>query len=94
MHVDDVLFGDLADPVGEVHMVTSKQSSTPITRTLPDMHICRASTLTERFAECLVEKPAACPYAMPFGYGFLCGHPDRDSIIADTANSQEQNRTL
>jgi hypothetical protein len=94
VHPDDVLFGDLADPVGEVHVATSKQSKASITRTLPDKNICRASTLTERFAECLVEKPAACPYAMPFGYGFLCGHPDRDSIIADTAALRQDNRPL
>ena len=37
-----------------------------------------------RFAECLVEKPDACPYAMPFGYSHLCGCPDRGAIIANT----------
>jgi hypothetical protein len=94
VNLDDVIFGDLADQVNEVHTVSSDQPQKPILRTLPDKGICRASILTERFAECLVDKPAPCPYAMPFGYGYLCGHPDRETIISDTTSSQEPDRPV
>lgn len=60
-------------------------------RILPDPQICRAAELTELYAECLVEKSGVCEYAMPFGYGYLCGHLDRKTIIANTSNSREQN---
>ncbi len=48
---------------------------------LPDPEICRAAELTEHFAECLVERPSVCQFAMPFGYKFLCGHPEQQAII-------------
>ncbi len=53
-------------------------------RVLPDAAICRAEELTGNFGKCLVRQPFECPYAMPFGYVHLCGHPDRDAIIAHT----------
>jgi hypothetical protein len=34
------------------------------------------------FAECQISGPNLCPYAMPFGYSFLCKHPHLDKIIA------------
>ncbi len=36
------------------------------------------------FAECLDVGPKACPYAMPFGYAFLCQHPKLEELIART----------
>lgn len=57
-------------------------------RSLPDPVICRAAPVTEQLAECLVFKPYVCEYAMPFGYGFLCGHPDRHTIIEGTRSVQ------
>jgi hypothetical protein len=36
------------------------------------------------FAECQMEGPNQCPYAMPFGYAFLCKHPRVDEIIAQS----------
>ena len=35
------------------------------------------------FAECQISGPNPCPYAMPFGYSFLCQHPHVDKIIAE-----------
>ena len=58
-------------------MVTGEQPDNRQVRVLPDMQVCRATDLTGTFAECLVEKPAMCQYAMPFGYSYLCGHPER-----------------
>ena len=54
-------------------------------RVLPSMAICRATEMgIDLFADCLVERPGECPYALAFGYGFLCKHPHRKEIIANT----------
>jgi hypothetical protein len=72
-------------------MVTGEQPNNRIVRVLPDLQVCRADDLTGTFAECLVEQPAACQYAMPFGYSYLCGHPEHGSIIGNTKWLQTQN---
>ncbi len=54
-------------------------------RTLPNEKDCRAQTMgMGEFAKCLVEHPDRCRFALPFGYGFLCRHPDREEIIRNT----------
>jgi hypothetical protein len=63
---------------------SSHSSGDPEDRVLPDLESCRAWRLTDQAAECLVDKPARCPYAMPFGYRYLCGHPDRATITGRT----------
>jgi hypothetical protein len=74
-------------------MATSKQPNNPTARVLPDRACCRAVPLTPSFSKCLVEKPATCPYVIPWGYyTFLCGHPDREAIVADTKQLREQNQ--
>jgi hypothetical protein len=72
--------------------MTSEPSNNQTARVLPDMEICRASDLMPEFADCLVERPTACPYAMSFGCSFLCKHPDRKTIIANTKRLREQNQ--
>jgi hypothetical protein len=37
-----------------------------------------------KFAECLKQGPSTCSYAVPFGYCFLCKHPQVDRLIEDT----------
>ena len=51
-------------------------------RRLPDSEICRTRYLGETldFSDCLVENPEACEYALRFGSGILCRHPDRRSF--------------
>jgi hypothetical protein len=71
-------------------MVAGTQPNNRLVRVLPDLQTCRAVDLTGTVAECLVEKPAACQYAMPFGYSYLCGHPDRGTIIDNTKRLQRQ----
>ena len=61
---------------------------------LPDMRVCRAAELTDSFAECLVGNPVTCQYAMPFGYSYLCGHPERGTIIDNTNRLQIPRRPL
>ncbi len=36
------------------------------------------------FAECLDVGPKACPYALPFGYAFLCQHPQLAAMLEKT----------
>jgi len=55
---------------------------------LPDARVCRAAELTNSFALCLVKQPRGCTFAMPWGYEFLCGNPERATIIADTKHEQ------
>lgn len=65
----------------------NKQADNLVASVQPDLRFCRATGLSE-FAECLMEKPAACPYAMPFGYRFLCAHSERSKIVANTKQSR------
>lgn len=55
----------------------------------PDMAICKAENIGLRgYADCLVEPhPYTCEYAVPFGSGILCRHPQRDVIIENTLNA-------
>lgn len=51
-------------------------------RVLPDMDICRAEDIDlEGYAKCLVDSPLECQYALSFGHGCLCTHPNREAII-------------
>jgi hypothetical protein len=46
---------------------------------------CRVSEVgISNFAECLQEGPSTCSYSLPFGYCFLCKHPQLDLIIENT----------
>lgn len=46
---------------------------------------CRAVAVgIGNFAECAQWGPVDCPHAMPFGYCFLCLHPQVDEIIENT----------
>ena len=50
---------------------------------------CRVSDLgLTGFAECRISGPNPCPYAVPFGYGFLCKHPELKTIIANSREGQ------
>jgi hypothetical protein len=49
---------------------------------------CVAEVGLMGFAECQISGPNQCPHAMPFGYGFLCQHPQLDKIIANSKARQ------
>jgi hypothetical protein len=54
-------------------------------RKLPDPAICRAKHAGfGDYADCLVEYPYQCAYALHFGQDFFCQHPQRADIIART----------
>jgi hypothetical protein len=59
------------------------------TQTVPDIDGCRAVSIGEaKFAECLLEGPNSCSYALPFGYCFLCQHPLLNEIVENTKNKR------
>ena len=54
-----------------------------------DIKDCYVSDVgLDGFAECQMSGPNSCPYAMPFGYGFLCRHPHVDEFIARNKKGQ------
>jgi hypothetical protein len=54
-------------------------------KSLDEITGCRAASMgAQGFGECLCEGPNACPYALPFGYAFLCQHPRVKEIIEHT----------
>jgi hypothetical protein len=57
------------------------------TNKIPEINGCRAVRVGEAsFAECLMEGPNTCSYALPFGYCFLCQHPLLNEIVENTKN--------
>ena len=61
------------------------QLNTKPERTLPDENVCRAKwAVIGKVADCLVQAPRNCAYALSFGHGFLCHHPDRQRIVEHT----------
>ena len=64
-------------------------------RTLPDPAICRARySRFGDYADCLVDAPYDCRYALGFGLRFLCRHPERGEIIARTKADQRPKDSL
>jgi hypothetical protein len=54
-------------------------------RLLPNPKTCRAKPAGfGDYTDCLVECPFHCPYALPFGDGFLCRHPQKHDIVQRT----------
>ena len=50
-----------------------------------DITGCRVQDIgLQGFAECMDAGPKACPYALPFGYAFLCQHPRLAAMIQNT----------
>jgi len=65
---------------------TTNQKADP----MPDIADCRAMDIgIAQFAECLRNGPNSCIYAMPFGYCFLCKHPNLNEIIENTKKIQQ-----
>jgi hypothetical protein len=50
-----------------------------------DIEDCRAAGMqVAGYAECLRGGPNLCKYAVPFGYCFLCHHPQVGEIVKQT----------
>jgi hypothetical protein len=60
-------------------------------RKLPDVAICRARhSGFGDYADCLVDNPRSCPYALSFGKGHFCRNPQREEIVARTEAKQRK----
>ena len=62
-----------------------------LARTLPDVAICRARhSGFGGYADCLVDAPSSCRYALSFGNGCFCLNPEREGIVARTEAKQRE----
>ena len=63
----------------------STQNAGEQARILPDARVCRAKNsglaAYPTYADCLVNDPIECRFALRFGRGHLCQHPERKAII-------------
>lgn len=50
----------------------------------PDPAVCKPRHIYEELYECLAEDACCCPYAMAFGHGFYCRHPDCRNFKQET----------
>jgi len=67
----------------------TKQNTKVKTKSLRGLENCRVVEIgVANFAECVQQGPSTCSHALPFGYCFLCMHPDLDQIIENTKKAQ------
>ncbi|MBC8184432.1 hypothetical protein H8E88_25330 [candidate division KSB1 bacterium] len=56
-----------------------------------DTQMCRAKHIGPTgFAECLTDNAIGCKYSLPFGYSFLCKHPQREKYIKNTMKDKKK----
>jgi hypothetical protein len=53
---------------------------------------CRAKAVGHitGYAECQSESPNGCSYRQPFGFTYLCHHPQHQKIVARTSQTPHQ----
>jgi len=83
-----------AEPAGRRDGCEPGHARKPMTEgALPSPDTCRAKAAGfSDYADCLVERPARCGYALSFGDGFFCLHPQRNEIAMRTSHRAEQER--
>jgi hypothetical protein len=64
----------------------TKQNSKPTTKATPKCKVVEIGV--DHFAECPQLGPQTCSHAMPFGYCFLCTHPQVDEMIENAKKAQ------
>ena len=68
-------------------MITSKRDKPE--QAVQEICDCRATDIgISDFAECLRGGPNSCEYALPFGYAFLCHHPQMKEILENTRKAK------
>ncbi len=69
-----------------------KQNSKSTTKAAPK---CKVTEIgVDHFAECPQQGPQPCSHAMPFGYCFLCTHPQVDEMIENTRKAAMTARSV
>ena len=74
--------------IKEMAMKAEKRNSKP-KGLLKTRDCCVSDIGLKGFAECQISGPNQCPYAMPFGYSFLCSHPHVDKIVEKNKEIQK-----
>jgi hypothetical protein len=59
--------------------MTKQTKSTKKSSSIPKCQVHEVGV--DHFAECPQSGPQPCSYALPFGYCFLCTHPQVDDMI-------------
>jgi hypothetical protein len=54
---------------------------------LPDPDICLTEVhpALDQYSHCRTANPGQCPFVLPFGRGFFCGHPEREKFLLPLA---------
>jgi len=60
-------------------------------RSLPNPEVCQTRCMSEGISDCLVKDPWTCPYALRFGEGFFCQHPDAPRFERPPSSSSWDN---
>ena len=64
--------------------VGHESKSAPV-RGEPDVSLCRAKAAGfGDYVDCMVSKPEMCLFALRFGAGHLCRHPERQEFVLKT----------
>ncbi len=72
-----------------------KNSSKEKTDLYPDIENCRVVDVgLEGYAECSCYGPNPCVFALPFGYGYLCKHPQLEEILSRSRNVEKSNHPV
>jgi hypothetical protein len=67
----------------------AKVKVTRKTKSGSDIKNCRVVDIgIDKMAECLNQGPCTCSYAVPFGYCFLCNHPQLNQILANSRKAK------
>ena len=74
--------------IPDVQGLVVNESSPVGQQRLPDPETCRTRYLGTAFgfSDCLMEDANVCAYALRFGDGHLCRHPDRRKFESDNGN--------
>ncbi len=60
-------------------------------RLVSDIQVCVARAIgATGYADCLTNMAPSCQYAMLFGYGYFCRHPQLKEIIAQAQSRARQ----
>ena len=71
--------------------MTKQTKSTTKSNSIPKCEVHEVGV--DHFAECPERGPQPCSHAMPFGYCFLCTHPNVNEMVENTRKSELTGRS-
>ncbi len=72
--------------------MTRQTTSTKKSSSMPKCQVHEVGV--DHFAECPQQGPQPCSHALPFGYCFLCTHPQVDEMIENTRKAETLGRAV